>query len=145
MPVSESDILWAIDALFAVDGIAMDPVKAVVDVMGLAAAYPDGDDFAWAVSSTVRMLGRIVAGKVDTSSLTDDYEGWRSCHYQHRPGQGVKARLRIMFAEADDIIRVRGFGERGMPADFYRRMAEVDRPGLPGGNEGDAPTFANEG
>ncbi|MBQ9000596.1 MAG: hypothetical protein IJ087_01930 [Eggerthellaceae bacterium] len=142
MPVSRTDVLWAIDALFGVEGVEMDPRKAVDDIMGLAKAYSDQDDFVSAVSSTVRMLGRLKDGTVDTSSLADDYEGWRCCHFQHKTGQGVKARMRIMYAEADGTIRVRGFGERGVPADFYRRMAEIDRLNLP--EEGQGTTFPSD-
>ena len=129
---SREQILQAIDALAAVDGALFDPKSLAEDVVGVAAAFPERGDFESAIAATVRMLGLIIADKIDVSSLSDDYEGWECCHYQHRASRGVKATMRIMFVRVDGKVRVRGFGDRRPPADFYRRMAGVERMGLEG-------------
>ncbi len=129
---STQQILAAIDVLASIEGILFDPKSLAEDVVGVAAAFPDKDDFEAAISATARTLGLIVEGRVDVSILSDDYEGWECCHYQARAMRGMKATMRIMFTRADDGVRVRGFGERRRPEDFYRRMAKVERLGLTG-------------
>ncbi len=78
------------------------------------------------------MLGLIVGGRVDVSNLAYDYEGWECCRYQPRAARGARATMRFMFSRSADGVRVRGFGKRRRPDDFYRRMAEVERLGLEG-------------
>ena len=129
---SAERILAAIDALAAVEGVLFDPASLAEDVVGVAAAFPEPGDFEAAIAATARMLGLIAEGRVDVSSLADDYEGWECCHYQPRVARGVRATMRIMFSRSADGVRVRGFGERRRPEDFYRRMAEVERLGLEG-------------
>lgn len=129
--ISAESVEAAIASLAGVEGASFDAAFLVQDVLGMARAFPEEADFEAAIASTVRMLGQIVSGKVDASGLEDDYEGWESCHYQHRVAQGAKADMRIMFArDSDGTVRVRGFGQRWLPADFYRRMAELGRPEL---------------
>ena len=137
---SRETILRAIEELASVEGVLFDPASLAEDVVGVAAAFPEPGDFEAAIAATVRMLGLISSGRVDVSSLSDDYEGWECCHYQHRASQGVKATMRIMFSRADDGVRVRGFGERRRPADFYHRMAEIGRMGLEPSEPRDAAT-----
>lgn len=129
---SAEQVLGAIDALASVEGVQFDPRSLVEDVVGVAAAFPEPGGFEAAIVATVRMLGLIVDGRVDVSSLADDYEGWECCHYQPRAACGAKAAMRIMFARVGGCVRVRGFGERRHPEDFYRRMAEVERLALEG-------------
>jgi len=125
--INAEQILAAIDALAGTEGVLFDPRSLAEDVVGVAAAFPESDDFEAAIAATVRMLGLIVRDKVDVSSLSDDYEGWECCHYQPRAARGARATMRIMFVRAQDGVRVRGFGERRRPEDFYRRMANVER------------------
>lgn len=127
---SRETILRAIEELASVEGVFFDPASLAEDVVGVAAAFPEPGDFEAAIAATVRMLDLISLGRVDVSTPSDDYEGWQCCHYQHRASQGVKATMRIMFSRSDDGVRVRGFGERRRPEDFYRRMAEIGRMGL---------------
>ena len=129
---SAEQVLRAIDALASVEGVQFDPASLAEDVVGVAAAFPEPGDFEAAIAATVRMLGLIVDGRVDVSALADDYEGWECCHYQPRAARGVRATMRVMFARVGGYVRVRGFGERRRPEDFYRRMAEVERLALEG-------------
>jgi len=129
---SAEQILAAIDALAAIEGVQFDPVSLAEDVVGVAAVFPESGDFEAAIAATARTLGLIVEGRVDVSSLVDDYAGWECCHYQPRAARGVRATMRIMFVREEGSVRVRGFGERRRPEDFYRRMAEVERLGLEG-------------
>ncbi|MBQ9004546.1 MAG: hypothetical protein IJ087_22130, partial [Eggerthellaceae bacterium] len=117
----------AVGVLAGVEGVYFDERYLVQDVIGVAEVFPDVGDFEAAITATARMLRHIVEGKVDTSSLGDDYEGWECCHYQPVVAQGGKATMRIMFARDGQVVRVRGFGDRRLPEDFYRRMAEIGR------------------
>ena len=129
---SAEQITRAISALASVEGVEFDAKSLVQDVVGVSAAFPEPGDFEAAIAATIRMLKLIVGGKVDVSRLSDDYEGWECCHYQHRALQGSRATMRIMFARVEGVVRVRGFGDRRQPEDFYRRMAAVERMGLEG-------------
>ena len=124
---SKGQILAAIDTLAGVEGVLFDARSLAEDVVGMAAAFPSPEDLDAAVAATARMLTLLVEGRVDASTLADDYEGWECCHYQYRVGQGVRATMRIMFSRAQDDIRVRGFGDRRLPAEFYFRMVKVGR------------------
>lgn len=125
--VSVPQIEQAVASIAGVEGVHFDGHFLVHDVLGIAEVFPEPNEFEAAIAATVRMLGQIVAGKVDTSSLGADYEGWECCHYQPVVAQGSKATMRIMFARNEEGIRVRGFGDRRLPDDFYRRMAEIGR------------------
>ena len=127
MAISPERICRAIDWLAAINGVSFDIKSLAEDVACLARTFPENDDFEAAVVSTVRALDLIVSGRVDTSKLSDDYERWECCHYQRRVMQGERATMRIMFAREDGHVRVRGFGDRNQPDDFYRRMANVER------------------
>ena len=117
----------AIEALADVEGAYFDARSLAEDVVGIAAAFPEPGEFEAAIAATARMLGLIVSDRIDVSRLSDDYEGWERCHYQHHASQGTKATMRIMFTRAEGSVRVRGFGNRRCPEDFYRRMADVER------------------
>lgn len=120
----------AIAQLSSLDNVWFSTSALVEDVTNVFAAFPDKPEFEAAIASTKRMLRLIAAGRVDASELSDDYRGWNSCHYQHRVCQSMKADMRIMYQLIDGIVRVRGFGERRAPADFYRRMAGPGRAPL---------------
>lgn len=128
--ISTRQLELAVSELSEVGGVYFDPAFLVEDVAGVARSFPEPGDFEAAIASTVRMLGLIVEGKVDVSRLEDDYQGWSCCHYQHRIAQGTRATMRLMFTRDGENVRVRGFGDRKMPADFYHRMAEIGRMGL---------------
>lgn len=125
--ISTELIARAISELACIDGVEFDAKSLVQDVVGVAMAFPSPDDFEAAMAATHRMLKLVVDGSVNVSHLIDDYEGWECCHYQHRVLQGAKANMRIMFQRTSSMVRVRGFGNRRQPEDFYRRMAEIGR------------------
>lgn len=128
--ISDRQIEAAIVNLANVEGVSFDPRFLVEDVCGVATAFPESEDFESAIAATARMLGLIVNDKVDVGQLRDDYAGWSCCHYQPRATRGARATMRIMFSRVDGTVRVRGFGDRRLPADFYHRMAELGRVGL---------------
>lgn len=109
----------------------MDRAVLVEDTVLLAKAFPEELDFMAACASTRQALEYIVAGKVSTSDLKYDFADWKSYHYQHRVGQGIKATCRIMYRPVDDGIEVKGFGHRRIPKDFYERMSTVRNGSIP--------------
>jgi len=133
--VSEGRIEQAITLIASIEHVYLDPVCLVEDVIGLAKAFPQDADFESAVFQTARAMQLLVDRKVSSSALENDFEGWDCHHYQMRVVQGERARLRIMYEFTQDGVRVRGFGDRRMPADFYRRMAGERRLHLAGENE----------
>ena len=112
----------AIEALSSVDGLHMSPESLAEDAFLLSIAFPDEEDYLAACASTRRALEQLARGLVATSDLKYDFEGWRSFHYQHRVGQGVRAGMRIVFREVEDGIEVLGFGHRTIPLDVYGRL-----------------------
>lgn len=127
MAISKRLIRQAIESLSEIDGVLMDPANLVEDAFLLAFAFPHDNDYLAACASTRRALKRLAAREVDASSLKYEFEGWESYHYQHRVGQGVKATCRIMYRRTPSGIKVKGFGHRRVPADFYERMAAATR------------------
>lgn len=120
-------LLGAIASISAVEGVFMSASSLAQDVVAVARAFPEKDDFDAAIANTARALGHIASGRVVASDLGDDYEGWHAYHYQHCVAQGEKADMRVMYRVGDGQVFVRGFGHRREPADFYRRMAAADR------------------
>ena len=69
-------------------------------------------------------MEKVVAGRVVSSApLVGDHLGWSSYHYQHRVAQGQRADMRLEWMAVDKGIRVRAFGHRFIPEDFYRRVS----------------------
>lgn len=122
MAVSSDLIRAAIAQIANVEGIAMAHEALVEDVVLLAKVWPDENDFAAAVASSVRALSQSASGKVTPDPLEGDLEGWWSYHYQLRRAQGEPAVLRVVFRRTDDRIEVKGFGHRFKPASIYHRL-----------------------
>ena len=127
--VSALDIRRSYQRLAGIAGASFRPSSLVADVAALARAYPDVDDFSQATEATARAISLALTGRVSPTALRDDYDGWLCLHYQPRVGQGVRATMRLMYRFEDQTLLVRGFGDRRIPLDFYRRMAAVDRAG----------------
>lgn len=125
MTVSRELIRRAIESISSIEGVAMNPESLAEDAVLLAYAFPDEGDYMAACVNTCRSLGALVRNEVASSDLKYNFEGWRSYHYQHRVGQGIKATCRIVYRNIDAGIEVKGFGHRRIPADFYRRMAKL--------------------
>ena len=123
MAVSDSAIDEAIELIAGVVDLKMDPDDLADDVVLMAISWPDEGEFMKAAASTERAMRQLVAGKVDASPLKHDLAGWFSYHYQHARAQGGRADMRIAFQPEGGGIRVRAFGHRDVPTDFYARVA----------------------
>ncbi|NGM18351.1 hypothetical protein GMI70_10190 [Eggerthellaceae bacterium zg-893] len=126
MAIDKQLLRRAVESLSDVEGVFMDPKSLVEDVFLLAYAFPEEADFMAACASTARALNQLARRTVTASELKYAFAGWKSYHYQHRVGQGVRATCRIMFREIDGGVEVKGFGHRRIPSDFYQRMSEVE-------------------
>lgn len=122
MPVSDSAIDVAIDLIAGVPGLEMDADDLADDVVLMSLVWPDEVEFLLAVSATERAMRQLCAGTVSAAPLKHDLAGWLSYHYQHARVQGARADMRIAFKPVEDGIRVRAFGHRDTPTDFYRRI-----------------------
>lgn len=125
MPVSEEALHDAIAAIARVENVLMDPRALAEDALALSYALPDEWEYRTAIANTCRALEQLADGKVQSSLLKYAHKGWLSYHYQHAVAQGARADMRIMYRLEDKKLKVRGFGHRDMPEDFYVRMAEV--------------------
>ena len=125
MAISKALIRQAVVSLSEIEGVFIDQAALVEDVVLLAKAFPEELDYMAACASTRQALEFIVAGKVNASDLKYDFADWKSYHYQHRVGQGIKATCRIMYRQVAGGIEVKGFGHRRIPGDFYERMSSL--------------------
>lgn len=125
MPVSEGALRNAIVAIAEVKNVLTDPRALAEDALALSYALPDEREYRAAIANTCRALEQLADGKVQSSSLKYVHEGWLSYHYQHTVAQRACADMRIMYRLEGKKLKVRGFGHRDIPEDFYVRMAEV--------------------
>ena len=108
-----------------VEGVEADPKAVLEDAFLLAMAFTDEAAYASAIANTRRALQRLVAKSVTPAQLKNNHSGWHSFHYQHKVAQGARADMRIIFKPTGDGIRLRAFGHRNMPKDFYERIAST--------------------
>ncbi|MBW3088369.1 hypothetical protein KIH77_06450 [Bifidobacterium sp. 82T24] len=127
MAIPNALLTDAIAILAGVDGVEMDPESLSDDVILLAYVWPDEAEFKTAVVSVHDALAKLVAGRVEGAALKYGLAQWRSYHFQHHRFQGARADMRIVYRRTDFGIRVRGFGNRHLPSDIYRRLAEATR------------------
>ena len=125
MPVSDESVRDAVVAISQVENVQMDPNALAEDAMILSRALPDEREYRAAVANTCRALDQLTRGKVQSSALKYEHEGWLSYHYQHAVTQRAKADMRIMYRLEGGKVAVRGFGHRDTPEDFYARMASM--------------------
>lgn len=123
--VSDATIVGAAHAVANVNGVQADARALLEDSYLLAMAFSDEQEYLSAMANTVRALGQVVAGTVSSSQLKYDHRGWLSYHYQHKVGQGARADMRIVFRREGAGIRLRAFGHRNLPKDFYERIAQT--------------------
>ena len=123
MLVDQALVVDAANAIVAVEGIEADPRAIVEDAFLLSIAFTDPDEYLAAVANTTRALAQLVGKSVSSSKLKHNHEGWLSYHYQHKVAQGARADLRIVFRYADGKVRLRAFGHRNLPVDFYERIS----------------------
>lgn len=124
MAVSSDLIRAAIVQVANVEGISMSHEALVEDVVLLAKVWPDEQDFAAAIASSIRALAQVAAGKVTPNPLKDDLAGWQSHRYQLRRAQGEPAVLRVVFRRAEDQVEIKGFGHRFKPASIYHHLVK---------------------
>ncbi|NMM98487.1 hypothetical protein [Bifidobacterium olomucense] len=125
MAISNALLERAIAIIASVRGLQMDPDTLADDVILLAYVWPDEDEFKIAVASVHRAMTQLTEGTVEGSELKYDFAGWKSFHFQHRRGQQSRADMRIVYMRTADGIRVKGFGNRHLPSDIYRRLAQL--------------------
>ena len=125
MAVDVALIRQAIVRLAHVPGIEMDPRALAEDAFLLAESFSDEREYLAAVLATERALRLDASGRATSSGLERDHAGWMSYHYQHAVARGVRADMRLEWRAGDGCVRVRGFGHRWRPSDFYRRMTAV--------------------
>ena len=125
MTVSDEAVRDAIVAISQVKNVRMDPRALAEDALALSYALSDEHEYRAAVANTCRALDQLTRGKVQSSALKYEHEGWLSYHYQHAVSQGAKADMRIMYRIEDGKVAVRGFGHRDTPEDFYVRISSL--------------------
>ncbi|OZG60537.1 hypothetical protein BLEM_1838 [Bifidobacterium lemurum] len=125
MNVTNDMLDKAVRAISAIPAVEMDGASLARDVVLLAYAWPDAEEFAAAVGGTCEALRALAEGRVEGSELKYQFEGWRSFHYQHRRFHKAKADARIVYRRVDAGIQVWGFGGRHVPSDIYRRLSRL--------------------
>lgn len=131
MAVSSALIRAAISQIAGIDGASMSREALVEDVVLLAKVWPDEEDFAAAVASTVRAISQVSVGKTTPDALRGKLDGWYSYHYQLRRKQGEPAIMRVVFRRADKLVEIMGFGHRFKPASIYHRIVlDSDKRGV---------------
>lgn len=125
MAVSGESVRDAVVAVSQVENVRMDPRALAEDALALSYAFSDEREYRVAVANTCRALDQLARGKVQSSALKYEHEGWLSYHYQHAVAQGARADMRIMYRMEGGKVAVRGFGHRDTPEDFYVRMSSL--------------------
>lgn len=120
--ISDQQIIDAITIISQIDGLSMNSDDLVDDVVLLAQAWSEPDDFMSAVLSTCRAMEQLIDHQVNGTPLQYSLRGWLSYHFQHRKAQQARADMRIVYRMTIMGITVKGFGARHKPQDFYRRM-----------------------
>ena len=120
--IDKTTIRSALTIIADTDGLSMNPDDLVDDVMLMAQAWPDEEEFMHATLAVRTAMDDLIAGKVEGTELKYDLTAWRSFHFQHHRARGAKADTRIIYRRTDSGILVKGFGNRHKPQDIYRRM-----------------------
>lgn len=122
VPVNNNDIAEAIQKIGSIENIMMDVDSLVDDVFFLSLAYTDAIHFHLAVNQICDSLQQICKNKMLGQPLVSNLSDWRSYHFQSRRVKKQKADLRIVFKDEGTFVRVRAFGNRHTPTDFYKRI-----------------------
>ena len=124
MTISDELVIHAAHAIADIDGNEADAGAMLKDAYLLSLAFAREEDFLNAVANTQRALGQLARNAVSPARLKYEHQGWLSYHYQHKVAQGQRADMRIVLCRTDAGIRLRAFGHRSLPKDFYERLAE---------------------
>ena len=111
-----------IDIISEMRGIEMNVDELIDDVFILTIAYPDPLVFQKCTIQIIHSIEMIVAGRIKGTPLSGNLSGWRSYHFQSERTNGHRADLRLVYQEVGELIRIRGFGNRDLPSDFYQRI-----------------------
>ena len=122
MAISRSLIIDAAHSIADIEGVEANARTLLEDAFLLSMAFSVEEDYLSAVANTRRALGQLVRKEVSISQLKYNHRGWSSYHYQHKVKQGARADMRIVFKRTDAGIRLRAFGHRSLPKDFYERI-----------------------
>lgn len=124
MSISDATIINAARAIAGVEGVEADARAVVEDAFLLSMAFTDESEYLVAVANTVRALNQLANNAVSSAKLKHGHRGWLSYHYQHKVQQGARADVRIVFRREGGRVRLRAFGHRNLPKDFYERVAQ---------------------
>ena len=125
MAISSDLIAHAASAIASVKGIEADADSIIEDAYLLSLAFTEPNDFLSAVANTQRAIAQLVEGTVSPAQLKYEHAGWLAYHYQHKVVQGQRADMRIIFCRTESGIRLRAYGHRSLPKDFYERVADT--------------------
>ena len=125
MTISRDLVIGAAHAIADVEGVEADARTLLEDAFLLSLAFSIEDDYLSAVANTCRALRQIVRDEVSPAHLKYNHEGWSSYHYQHKVKQGAHADMRIVFKRIDGHVRLRAFGHRNLPKDFYEHLSRL--------------------
>lgn len=122
MTVSKELLAEAIKVISSVDGIQMDARTLAEDVVLTAIVYDENQAFKMAITNIVAALQLIVSKRNIGTPLVGNLSGWHSFHFQSKRTQGHPADLRIVYKDKGTVIQVKGFGNRILPIDFYKKL-----------------------
>ncbi len=122
MTISKQLLADAIKAISSVSGMQMDAQTLAEDVVLVALVYDEDQIFNTAITNIVDALNLIVKNKNIGTPLVGNLSGWISFHFQSQRTQGHPADLRIAYQDIGTAIQVKGFGNRFLPSDFYKKL-----------------------
>ncbi|MDU1289433.1 MAG: hypothetical protein E6965_09595 [Bifidobacterium bifidum] len=123
--INKATIADSVNLISQTHGFSMNVDDLIEDIVLLAEVWPDKDEFLTASLSIRRAIRQIIDGKVAGTELSYGLTGWYSYHFQHVRQQGMKADMRIVYQPTNDGIIVKGFGNRHLPKDIYRRLRDM--------------------
>lgn len=124
MTISDNLIQNAILQISQIEGIEINPDELVDDIVLLAFAFPKDDDFILATAQVANHLNLLVQNRIKGTDLRQNYDGWKSCHFQSAKKNGHEADLRIVYQDIPPLKRIRGFGHRKIPESVYKRLMD---------------------
>lgn len=122
MAINNDLLVEAINIISSINGIQMDSNALVDDVVLVALVYDEEPVFKTAIANITTAFNLIVQKRNIGTSLRGNLSGWASFHFQSQRTQGHPADLRIVYQDVGADIQVRGFGNRHLPNDFYKRL-----------------------
>lgn len=123
MAIGRNLIIESITAIAAIPNVEMDPEALAADVFLVANNWTEPDDFKRVIANVERILRLIADKRITGEPLKYNHVTWLSYHFQSKVVQKQKADMRTLYREiTEQLIKVRGFGHRHIPIDFYERM-----------------------